>query len=181
MDPFYIGNTFHGHLRFGTYTLGNNNPHDTDQSVVSNGYNSGQAGKFSPYDGSGYDRGKPAVILSNVYYGNLFVRHCTTVYIRHRGHKSLYCDNLIYWKASFPLVFNTYFPFFIYLVTKYHQCIPTTTTSHTTPLFLPQKKETKTLPTKIPPKSLEDSTPVSPWPYWNSLLLSSRTRYSRTT
>ena len=94
------GNTFHGHLRFGTYTLGGSEPRQTDQSVSNNGYNSDREVSCAAIDSSGRDRGAPVSILNNVDYGNVFVGHYTAGDIQHRGHKSISNNNLMYWKET---------------------------------------------------------------------------------
>ena len=94
------GNTFHGALRFGTYTLGGSEPRNTDQSIEKNGYNADREATCAAIDAAGNDRGAPVSILNNVDYGNVFVGHYTAGDIQHRHHKSISNNNLIYWKET---------------------------------------------------------------------------------
>lgn len=96
----FEGNTFHSHLRFGTYSLGGSLPRTTDQSIANNGYNYDRATSCAAIDAAGEDRGAPVSILNNLDYGNVFVGHYTAGDIQHRGHKSYSNNNLIYWKET---------------------------------------------------------------------------------
>lgn len=84
--PFgrWEGNTFHGHSRFGLYTLGGSVPRKSCSAVV---------------DG-GLDNGSPVAILNNVDWGTVFVGHYNAGDIQHRGHVSVNNNNLIYWKET---------------------------------------------------------------------------------
>eukprot|EP00985_Skeletonema_marinoi_P024316 scaffold16804_cov299-Skeletonema_marinoi.AAC.1 len=92
------GNTFHGHSRFGLYTLGGSAPRDTDQSIEQDG--STNQGTCVPLTGDGLDRGKPVSLLNNVDYDTVFVGHYNAGDMQHRGHTSWNNNNLIYWKET---------------------------------------------------------------------------------
>lgn len=94
------GNTFHGHGRFGTYTLGGSEPRRTDQAIATNGFNTDRDGTCAALDPDGSDRGAPVSIVNNVDYDNVFVGHYTAGDIQHRGHRSFSNNNLIYWKET---------------------------------------------------------------------------------
>jgi hypothetical protein len=68
------GNTFHGHGRFGTYSLGFNYPKVTDQSISSDGHNIDNS-LCEGFDDQGNTRGLPVSIVENVDYHNAFVGH----------------------------------------------------------------------------------------------------------
>lgn len=69
-----LGNTFHGNGRFGTYALGFNYPKETDQSILTNGYNIDKS-LCSGFDNQGIARGVISSIVNNVDYNNAFVGH----------------------------------------------------------------------------------------------------------
>jgi parallel beta-helix repeat protein len=70
----WIGNTFHSHGRFGTYSLGSNYPKVTDQIVSADGHNT-DLGLCYGFDSNGNTRGLPMAIIENLDYGNAFVGH----------------------------------------------------------------------------------------------------------
>eukprot|EP00547_Thalassionema_nitzschioides_P005356 CAMPEP_0194200236 /NCGR_PEP_ID=MMETSP0156-20130528/930_1 /TAXON_ID=33649 /ORGANISM="Thalassionema nitzschioides, Strain L26-B" /LENGTH=1934 /DNA_ID=CAMNT_0038925209 /DNA_START=189 /DNA_END=5989 /DNA_ORIENTATION=- len=94
------GNTFHGHSRFGLYSLGGSFPRDTDQSIATNGFNTDQAETCKGFNNEGDDRGKPVSILNNVDWHAIFVGHYNAGDMQHRGHTSISNNNLIYWKET---------------------------------------------------------------------------------
>lgn len=93
------GNTWHGNGRFGTYTLGNNYPKETDQSILNNGHNIDQS-LCNGFGSQGYGRGAPGSIVDNLDYDNNFVGHYNAGDIQHNGHHSYKNLNLIYWKET---------------------------------------------------------------------------------
>jgi len=93
------GNTFHGHSRFGLYSLGGSTPRNTDQSIEADGFNLNQ-GTCAALTNDGLDRGKPVSILNNVDYDTVFVGHYNAGDMQHRGHTSHGNNNLIYWKET---------------------------------------------------------------------------------
>ena len=94
------GNTFHGHSRFGLYSLGGSAPRDTDQSLDNDGFNVDQANTCKATTNEGADRGSPVAILNNVDYDTIFVGHYNAGDMQHRGHVSYNNNNLIYWKET---------------------------------------------------------------------------------
>jgi hypothetical protein len=70
----WVGNTFHGHGRFGTYTINGPYPRITDQSLATNGFNLDMS-LCDGFDDEGRTRGFPASIVGNLDYGNVFVGH----------------------------------------------------------------------------------------------------------
>lgn len=92
------GNTFHGHSRFGLYSLGGSAPRDTDQSIEQDGFTN--QGTCGPLTNDGLDRGKPVALLNNVDYDTVFVGHYNAGDMQHRGHTSWNNNNLIYWKET---------------------------------------------------------------------------------
>jgi len=93
------GNTFHGHSRFGLYSLGGSTPRDTDQSIEADGFNLDQ-GTCGALTNDGLDRGLGVAILNNVDYDTVFVGHYNAGDMQHRGHTSYGNNNLIYWKET---------------------------------------------------------------------------------
>jgi len=93
------GNVFHGHGRFGTYSLGSNYPKVTDQSVKTNGHNIDQ-NLCHGFDNEGNTRGLSATFKDNLDYHNAFVGHYNAGDIQYNGHKSHENLNLIYWKET---------------------------------------------------------------------------------
>jgi len=92
------GNTFHGHSRFGLYTLGGSTPRATDQSIQQDGFTN--QGTCAALTNDGLDRGKPVAILNNVDYDTVFVGHYNAGDMQHRGHTSYNNNNLMYWKET---------------------------------------------------------------------------------
>lgn len=93
------GNTFHGHGRFGTYTIGFTYPKKTDQAVSTDGHNIDQT-LCQGFDAQGKTRGVSTVFLDNTDYNNAFVGHYEAGDIQYNGHKSYDNDNLMYWKET---------------------------------------------------------------------------------
>eukprot|EP00559_Dactyliosolen_fragilissimus_P007575 CAMPEP_0184856030 /NCGR_PEP_ID=MMETSP0580-20130426/1187_1 /TAXON_ID=1118495 /ORGANISM="Dactyliosolen fragilissimus" /LENGTH=1243 /DNA_ID=CAMNT_0027350795 /DNA_START=75 /DNA_END=3803 /DNA_ORIENTATION=- len=93
------GNTFHGHGRFGTYSLFWNYPKVTDQSPLTNGYNVDKS-LCEGFDSNGNTRGFPVSITNNFDYDNTFVGHYEAGDIQYNGHHSFNNLNLIYWKET---------------------------------------------------------------------------------
>ena len=93
------GNTFHGHRRFGTYTLGFNYPKLTDQSVNTNGWNLNKD-LCKGFDQDGNTRGISASFVDNLDYGSVFVGHYEAGDIQYHGHRSYDSANLMYWKET---------------------------------------------------------------------------------
>ncbi|KAL7542580.1 hypothetical protein ACHAXR_011906 [Thalassiosira sp. AJA248-18] len=96
----FEGNTFHGHSRFGLYTLGGSTPRITDQSIANDGFNVDQGTTCDALTDDGLDRGKPVSLLNNVDYDTVFVGHYNAGDMQHRGHTSYNNNNLIYWKET---------------------------------------------------------------------------------
>jgi len=93
------GNVFHGHGRFGTYSLGGNYPKVTDQAVTTNGHNIDQT-LCTGFDNAGNTRGLPATFKNHLDYHNAFVGHYSAGDIQYNGHNSHHNLNLIYWKET---------------------------------------------------------------------------------
>ena len=111
------GNTFHGHSRFGLYSLGGSYPRDTDQSIATNGFNTDQANTCKGYTNEGNDRGRPVSILNNVDWHTIFVGHYNAGDMQHRGHVSVSNNNLIYWKETKVCIINAHADICIVLYT----------------------------------------------------------------
>jgi len=93
------GNVFHGHLRFGTYTLGGNYPKVTDQTIFTNGHNIDKS-LCEGFDVEGNTRGISASFKNHLDYHNAFVGHYEAGDIQYNGHKSYENLNLMYWKET---------------------------------------------------------------------------------
>lgn len=94
------GNTFHGHSRFGLYTLGGSTPRNTDQAIDTDGFNTNQGTCSALTGGGSIDNGNPIALLNNVDYDTVFVGHYNAGDMQHRGHVSYGNNNLIYWKET---------------------------------------------------------------------------------
>ncbi len=95
----WVGNVFHGHGRFGTYSLGGNYPKVTDQSVLTNGRNTNLE-LCNGFDAAGNTRGLPVTIQDHLDYGNAFVGHYNAGDIQYSHHRSYGSLNLMYWKET---------------------------------------------------------------------------------
>ena len=93
------GNTWHGNGRFGTYTLGNTYPKETDQSSANHGYNTDKS-LCEIFDSNGDTRGAPGAFFNHVDYGNAFVGHYNAGDLQHSGHYSTENNELMYWKET---------------------------------------------------------------------------------
>jgi len=95
----FDGNVFHGHLRFGTYTLGGNYPKLTDQDHLSGGHNT-DMNLCNGFDENGLTRGAPGSFRNQLDYDNVFVGHYSAGDYQHLGHFSYSNNNPIYWKET---------------------------------------------------------------------------------
>jgi hypothetical protein len=93
-----IGNTLHGHGRFGTYFVESNWPrHVPEDTLQANGITGTDCPAF---DKNGNDLGFPATIVDNVDYHNQFVGSYSMGDIQFAQHTSFDNDNLLYWKDT---------------------------------------------------------------------------------
>eukprot|EP00551_Chaetoceros_affinis_P006400 CAMPEP_0203682988 /NCGR_PEP_ID=MMETSP0090-20130426/47288_1 /ASSEMBLY_ACC=CAM_ASM_001088 /TAXON_ID=426623 /ORGANISM="Chaetoceros affinis, Strain CCMP159" /LENGTH=1506 /DNA_ID=CAMNT_0050552109 /DNA_START=94 /DNA_END=4614 /DNA_ORIENTATION=+ len=95
----WAGNVFHGHGRFGTYSLGRNYPKVTDQAISADGQNSNLE-LCTGFDSEGNTRGLPVAIHDHLDYGNAFVGHYEAGDIQYSHHHSIENLNLMYWKET---------------------------------------------------------------------------------
>eukprot|EP00521_Asterionellopsis_glacialis_P010052 CAMPEP_0195289328 /NCGR_PEP_ID=MMETSP0707-20130614/5656_1 /TAXON_ID=33640 /ORGANISM="Asterionellopsis glacialis, Strain CCMP134" /LENGTH=272 /DNA_ID=CAMNT_0040349321 /DNA_START=168 /DNA_END=983 /DNA_ORIENTATION=+ len=95
------GNTWHGHGRFGTYTLFGPYAKINSRSPENqNGHSSIDWSECDGFDADGNTRGIPAAIANNVDYDNVFVGHYEAGDIQYKNHASLNNLNLMYWKET---------------------------------------------------------------------------------
>ena len=95
------GNMFHGHLRFGTYFIGDNFPKNTDQSLSNDGFMTDMS-TCNGFLSDGSDNGLSSIIEDNVDWKNVFVGQYDAGDIQYKNHAAISTLNLIYWKSTKP-------------------------------------------------------------------------------
>ena len=81
------------------YSLGNNYPKETDQSVESNGINT-DGSLCHGFNDVGETRGYAGVFLHHQDYDSVFVGHYNAGDLQYDGHYSSGNNNLMYWKET---------------------------------------------------------------------------------
>jgi len=93
-----VGNTCHGHGRFGTYFVSSDWPRKVHTNLSINGWTS--ADECAPFDAQGFDRGSPSTIWNNVDYHNVFIGGYAVGDVQFRNHVAKKSNCLIYHKET---------------------------------------------------------------------------------
>ena len=91
------GNTFHGHGRFGTYTLQYYPQRNCIGNVTNEGFIPSPCKAFTS---AGLDNGYAVVLTNNVDYDNVFVGGYSYGDVQYQGHIAVNNNNNIYWKET---------------------------------------------------------------------------------